>query len=121
MIRRPPRSTLFPYTTLFRSNGQGAPASRGVDGDAPSAKPGALSVCTTDPDASLTKNNKAHRSEPSYKHHTAVDGERGVVLDVAVTTGAAHDTKTVEEQLHAVAATTGAGVRVTTMDASYAI
>src|SRR5256885_7393442 len=24
MIRRPPRSTLFPYTTLFRSNGNGA-------------------------------------------------------------------------------------------------
>src|SRR5260370_32582429 len=23
MIRRPPRSTLFPYTTLFRSNGGG--------------------------------------------------------------------------------------------------
>src|SRR3712207_6889830 len=23
MIRRPPRSTLFPYTTLFRSNGYG--------------------------------------------------------------------------------------------------
>src|SRR3712207_7137771 len=23
MIRRPPRSTLFPYTTLFRSNGAG--------------------------------------------------------------------------------------------------
>src|SRR2546430_17097336 len=26
MIRRPPRSTLFPYTTLFRSNGPGPPA-----------------------------------------------------------------------------------------------
>src|SRR3712207_9312385 len=25
MIRRPPRSTLFPYTTLFRSAGSGAP------------------------------------------------------------------------------------------------
>src|SRR5205807_9606106 len=25
MIRRPPRSTLFPYTTLFRSNGCGRP------------------------------------------------------------------------------------------------
>src|SRR3712207_8330344 len=25
MIRRPPRSTLFPYTTLFRSVGRGAP------------------------------------------------------------------------------------------------
>src|SRR2546426_1724207 len=34
MIRRPPRSTLFPYTTLFRSAGK-APAERrtgGVDG-----------------------------------------------------------------------------------------
>src|SRR2546429_10027217 len=40
MIRRPPRSTLFPYTTLFRSRGrleippqgggQGAPARAGV-------------------------------------------------------------------------------------------
>src|SRR2546430_3861957 len=26
MIRRPPRSTLFPYTTLFRSAGQGRDA-----------------------------------------------------------------------------------------------
>src|SRR6266478_3644666 len=26
MIRRPPRSTLFPYTTLFRSRDRGAPA-----------------------------------------------------------------------------------------------
>src|SRR3712207_9160286 len=25
MIRRPPRSTLFPYTTLFRSHGTGNP------------------------------------------------------------------------------------------------
>src|SRR2546430_6805109 len=25
MIRRPPRSTLFPYTTLFRSGSRGAP------------------------------------------------------------------------------------------------
>src|SRR2546430_8545254 len=29
MIRRPPRSTLFPYTTLFRSRAQ--PAARSVD------------------------------------------------------------------------------------------
>src|SRR5256885_12992238 len=27
MIRRPPRSTLFPYTTLFRSIGEGAEGS----------------------------------------------------------------------------------------------
>src|SRR5260370_10301563 len=28
MIRRPPRSTLFPYTTLFRSDGRGDAAER---------------------------------------------------------------------------------------------
>src|SRR3712207_8729445 len=28
MIRRPPRSTLFPYTTLFRSRDQGVPGTR---------------------------------------------------------------------------------------------
>src|SRR3712207_7482298 len=32
MIRRPPRSTLFPYTTLFRSHGEGG-ALRGVPED----------------------------------------------------------------------------------------
>src|SRR6266496_5060460 len=30
MIRRPPRSTLFPYTTLFRSRAKGAWTGRGV-------------------------------------------------------------------------------------------
>src|SRR2546430_8642971 len=29
MIRRPPRSTLFPYTTLFRSPGRARPPARG--------------------------------------------------------------------------------------------
>src|SRR3712207_8172304 len=31
MIRRPPRSTLFPYTTLFRSHHRGARAQRHED------------------------------------------------------------------------------------------
>src|SRR2546425_2524585 len=30
MIRRPPRSTLFPYTTLFRSRSSGSASSRPV-------------------------------------------------------------------------------------------
>src|SRR2546425_4089863 len=38
MIRRPPRSTLFPYTTLFRSRGAGAPAGLGTPAG-PSAAP----------------------------------------------------------------------------------
>src|SRR5256885_15909759 len=32
MIRRPPRSTLFPYTTLFRSGGIAGPRRRAPDG-----------------------------------------------------------------------------------------
>src|SRR6478672_12400241 len=31
MIRRPPRSTLFPYTTLFRSHGGGGACGRAAD------------------------------------------------------------------------------------------
>src|SRR3712207_7469551 len=32
MIRRPPRSTLFPYTTLFRSGADGGAAVEGAEG-----------------------------------------------------------------------------------------
>lgn len=78
-------------------------------------------ICTSDPDATLTTNKTGRRSEPAYKHHTAVDGARGVVLDVAVTTGAVHDTKMVEAQLDAITTTTGVAIQVATMDASYAI
>src|SRR3712207_7736908 len=41
MIRRPPRSTLFPYTTLFRSADLGA-------GDAASGTPDRLEITTSD-------------------------------------------------------------------------
>src|SRR3712207_9106053 len=39
MIRRPPRSTLFPYTTLFRSGRDGAGADHEASGRDP-ARPG---------------------------------------------------------------------------------
>src|SRR5256885_4983566 len=35
MIRRPPRSTLFPYTTLFRSSGRLRPKRRDLSGVGP--------------------------------------------------------------------------------------
>src|SRR5436189_4448844 len=38
MIRRPPRSTLFPYTTLFRSRLEARPG--GAGGPGPSPHPG---------------------------------------------------------------------------------
>src|SRR2546430_4277825 len=39
MIRRPPRSTLFPYTTLFRSAGRGWRSARRPSSQAPSPRP----------------------------------------------------------------------------------
>src|ERR1035441_7879134 len=39
MIRRPPRSTLFPYTTLFRSLGTAGPATHVQSGCPPVAGP----------------------------------------------------------------------------------
>src|SRR5215216_6953984 len=44
MIRRPPRSTLFPYTTLFRSRRTGArarPRGAAARGPPPGRRPGA--------------------------------------------------------------------------------
>src|SRR6266496_2774667 len=57
MIRRPPRSTLFPYTTLFRSAGvQRRPAA--ADRDRPRARPGPA-------DRKSTRLNSSH-VETSY-------------------------------------------------------
>src|SRR3712207_7845457 len=42
MIRRPPRSTLFPYTTLFRSRGRQAAVDRPAGGDEDVRQVGAL-------------------------------------------------------------------------------
>src|SRR2546427_3400153 len=53
MIRRPPRSTLFPYTTLFRSALRRQALGRG--GDEASAPAGALE--------GVLKRNRARRSE----------------------------------------------------------
>src|SRR2546430_5383549 len=44
MIRRPPRSTLFPYTTLFRSQYAHVPMILGPDGAKLSKRHGAVSV-----------------------------------------------------------------------------
>src|SRR5438874_4978981 len=68
MIRRPPRSTLFPYTTLFRSGEQvdrrnRGPLHRGVPGRHPQGQhpPGlALSPC-----------HGIHRGDARSEEHTS--------------------------------------------------
>src|SRR5689334_25430226 len=66
MIRRPPRSTLFPYTTLFRSRGvrRGAPDRRGRGAAAASVGLRALSAGDEahDQDRKTTRLNSSHSS-----------------------------------------------------------
>src|SRR2546426_6412829 len=53
MIRRPPRSTLFPYTTLFRSGGSGPRARH-------RARPPPLQPATRVRDRKSTRLNSSH-------------------------------------------------------------
>src|SRR2546430_12779216 len=61
MIRRPPRSTLFPYTTLFRSNGD-------IDAVAGSGE------------VEVTAVKHAHRSDPDEVKIQVVQHEDGVTI-----------------------------------------
>src|SRR5438552_7082789 len=56
MIRRPPRSTLFPYTTLFRSPGR---ARAGLEGDACSSH--ARRMRCIEQDRKSTRLNSSHQ------------------------------------------------------------
>src|SRR3712207_7172553 len=61
MIRRPPRSTLFPYTTLFRS-GEGRPGGPGRPADRPALRrPAAADVPGAG--AGAARRGLLHRSE----------------------------------------------------------
>src|SRR6266581_5565555 len=75
MIRRPPRSTLFPYTTLFRSRGPRGAAGAGTRAPAAGAGPR---------DRKSTRLNSSHPSisyavfclkQKTIKHHE-ITGER---------------------------------------------
>src|SRR6266496_5275642 len=56
MIRRPPRSTLFPYTTLFRSD----PRARRAPPTAPHGRPGVADAASRLPEA---RRSEEHTSE----------------------------------------------------------
>src|SRR3712207_7742907 len=72
MIRRPPRSTLFPYTTLFRSDegpgGRQAPPRRdgprrahpSLGGLLPEARPAGRGRLAADADRKSTRLNSSH-------------------------------------------------------------
>src|SRR5258708_26890140 len=69
MIRRPPRSTLFPYTTLFRSRAAGG---RDMSISTPRASASVTTTRTTSGDfimASTTSRSEEHTSELQSPDH----------------------------------------------------
>ena len=77
-------------------------------------------VSRTDPDARLARKSARVGFEPSYKHHAAVDDERGVVLDVAVTEGTRNEREMLESHLEAVRELSGHEPELVTADSGYA-
>src|SRR2546430_13641170 len=71
MIRRPPRSTLFPYTTLFRSLTQVSPSS----GDQ-AAPPGPV---TTTARVALTSSSASPSAERSEEHTSELQSQSNLV------------------------------------------
>src|SRR5438093_6302511 len=63
MIRRPPRSTLFPYTTLFRSLHQGVRPDHEVDG--------AVADPLDDPIAILARDRSGEQGSRRSEEHTS--------------------------------------------------
>jgi len=77
-------------------------------------------ICVTDPDASMATSARNRKLEPSYKQHSVVDDERGVVLDLEVTTGEVNEGEQMLERLDAAAAAIGGQIGTVTADAGYA-
>ncbi len=74
----------------------------------------------TDPDATMATSCKQYHLEPSYKQYTAVEDKSGIIVDVMVTTGEAHEGQHLLEQIERIEATTGATVKAVTGDSAYA-
>src|SRR3712207_7802142 len=62
MIRRPPRSTLFPYTTLFRS------ADRAVTGGRADVHPARVDHAAGDPDPAAPRRRPGQPATPAADH-----------------------------------------------------
>ena len=74
----------------------------------------------TDPDATLTTSSHNSRMEPSFKQHTVVDDQYGVVLDVETTTGEQSEGKQLLKQIERTEETTGKKIEAVTADMAYA-
>src|SRR5438552_9959831 len=69
IIRRPPRSTLFPYTTLFRSPGRSAIPTRDMRGRTWTARSSVLSPIPSRSRSRSPRRSEEHTSELQSPDH----------------------------------------------------
>src|SRR5258708_19171008 len=82
MIRRPPRSTLFPYTTLFRSlakPGSGEPPTGGIAGDG--AGEGGLFGGVGGSDGSRSEEHTSELQSPDHLVCRLLLEKKNILLD----------------------------------------
>src|SRR2546429_3991010 len=98
MIRRPPRSTLFPYTTLFRSLGLGSILLLAAQAVAAQQQPKDL------PEAPAAKQEADHKHDSSLQATFEVLGRRSVFFpDLAASPGRSEEhTSELQSRLHLV-------------------
>src|SRR5258706_7962983 len=71
MIRRPPRSTLFPYTTLFRSSRPTRTKLDDLQAGECSGNAGSLQSSGSEANRSRSKRAEAHRQAGRSEKHTS--------------------------------------------------
>src|SRR5256885_10749252 len=93
MIRRPPRSTLFPYTTLFRSRADGSPTSRGGPRSTRVPRSRRTGGSTTPPWRSSPPD--ARRPSRSEEHTSELQSPCNLVCRLLLETKKQHHTDTI--------------------------
>src|SRR5207253_11490507 len=92
MIRRPPRSTLFPYTTLFRS--PASPSSRG-------ATPATRATFPVRGSISSSRSSSRRASRPRSEEHTSELQSRGHLVCRLLLEKKKHQHRDLRVRLHA--------------------
>ena len=76
-------------------------------------------VSLTDPEATMATSSRNHYLEPTYKQHTAVDDQTGILIDVELTTGEINEGTKRIETIERVEGMTGKPIKPVTADKGY--
>lgn len=76
-------------------------------------------VSLTDPEATMATSSRNHYLEPTYKQHTAVDDQSGILIDVDLTTGEINEGTKLVETIERIECITAKPIKHVTADKGY--